>query len=157
MKRPFKIHEEFVIHHEDQFDKFMHETDSDFYKVGPKEYNEYRIRGKGAIGMDSINNLIYEPIAVYLELKKKGNTTVLVLKNKLRIDALLITAVMLIIFLFLLYKGIVEGSGTLIGLGVGIPAVTIPFFNWIYYIQEAGLAKHLKMVLTNNDFIAINA
>src|SRR5690606_28817966 len=144
-------------HHEDQFDKFMQETDSEFYKVGPKEYNEYRIRGNGAIGVGSINNLIYEPIAVYLELKKKGNTTVLVLKNKLRIDALLITAVMLIIFLCLLYKGIVEGSGTLIGLSIGIPAVTIPFFNWIYYIQEAGLAKHLKTVLTNNDFIAINA
>ncbi|MBL7705808.1 MAG: hypothetical protein JNM21_09725 [Taibaiella sp.] len=155
MKRPFKIHEEFVLHHEDQFDKFMHETDSEFYKVGPKEYNEYRIHGNGAIGVGSINNLIYEPISVYLELKKKGNTTVLVLKNKLRIDALLITVVMLIVFLCFLYKGIVEGSGTLIGLGVGIPAVTIPFFNWIYYIQESGLAKHLMMVLTNNGFIVV--
>lgn len=157
MKRPFKIHEEFVLHNEERFDAFIYGKDFESFTVSPKEYNEYRIRNNGAMIVGSINNVIYEPIAVYLELKKEGDTTILVLKNKLRIDAFLITVVMLIIFLFALYRGIADGSGTLIGLGVGIPTVTIPLFNWIYYIQEAGLAKHLKMVLWNNDFIAINA
>ncbi|RYD99478.1 MAG: hypothetical protein EOP54_03870 [Sphingobacteriales bacterium] len=157
MKRPFKIREAFVLHNEERFDNFMYGDDFEFFTVSPKEYNEYCIRGNGSVGTGNINNVIYEPIAVYLELLKKGDDTILVLKNKLRIDALLITVFMLIVFLFFLYKGIVDRSLFLLGLGFGIAPAAMLFFNWIYYIQEVGLAKHLKMVLYNNDFIAINA
>lgn len=157
MKRPFKIREAFVLHHEERFDDFMYGADFDFFTVSPKEYNEYRIRGNGSVGTGNINNVIYEPIAVYLELLKKGDDTVLVLKNKLRIDAVLITAGFLIIFLFFLYESIIDGAFIRIGFAFCIALLGTVFFNWIYYIQEVGLAKHLKMVLMNNDFIAINA
>lgn len=157
MKRPFKIHEEFFLHNEERFDAFIYGNDFEFFKVSPKEYNEYRICAHAAVGTGSINNVIYEPIAVYLELKKKGDTTMLVLKNKLRIDALLITAFFLIIFFGFLYMGIVDRAFVLTGVAFCIASVAILFFNWIYYIQEVGLSKNLKMVLWNNDFIAINA
>lgn len=157
MKRPFKIREAFVLQHEERLDEFMNGDDFEFFKVSPKEYNEYRIRGNGSVGTGNINNVLYEPISVYLELLKKGDDTILVLKNKLRIDAVLITGFFSIIFLFFLYKSIVDGSFVQIGLAFCIASVAIMFFNWIYYIQEVGLAKHLKMVLWNNDFIAINA
>lgn len=156
MKRPFKIREAFVMQHEERFDEFMYGNDFEFFTVSPKEYNEYRIRSNGSVGTGNINNVRYAPISVYLELLEKGDDTILVLKNKLRIDAVLITGFLSVILLFFIYKSIVDGAFIQVGLAFCIASVAIMFLNWVYYIQEVGLAKHLKMVLVNNDFIEIN-
>lgn len=155
MKRPFKIRETFVLQHEERFDEFMLNQDFEFFEVKLGSYKELCIQRKDPLTLGGIYRKT-QPVSIYFTKLKRETDNMLILENKLRIDVFIFTLFMSIIFLLSCYGAIVEKSIMATELGLLISSVSIFIFNVFWFIEEKGLAKHLKMVLWKNDFIAIN-
>lgn len=156
MKRPFKIREAFVLQHEERLDEFMLNQDFEFFEVKFGCNKELCIRSIDPLSKGEIYSR-KQSVSIYLTKLKREKDTMLFLENKLRIDVFIFTLLMFIIFLLSCYGVIVEKSIIAPGLGLLISSISIFVCNVFWFIEEKGLAKHLKMVLWNNDFIAINA
>ncbi|GEM_PF-1898712 len=156
MKRPFKIREAFVLQNEERFDAFMLNQDFEFFEVKFGNNEELCIQRKDPLNIGTVYRR-NQPVSIYLTRRKRGTETVLIQQSKLRVDVFIVTLFMSVIFLLCCYSSIVERSVRATGLGLLITSLSIFAFNGFWFIEERGLAKHLKMVLMNNDFIAINA
>jgi len=156
MKRPFKIREAFVLQHEERFDAFMLNQDFEFFEVKLESSEELCIQRKDPLRLGNLYRRS-QPVSIYLTKQKRGGDTILIQENKWRVDVFIITLFMSVIFFLCGYSAIVERSIRTTGLGLLISSVSIFAFNGFCFIEEKNLAKHLKMVLMNNDFIAINA
>lgn len=155
MKRPFKIRETFLLQNEAQFEAFMLNQDFEFFEVKFGNNEALRVQRKDPLNGRAIYRK-NQPVSIYLTKLKRGAETVLIQESKLRVDVFIVTLFMSVIFLLCGYRSIVEMSVRATGLGLLISSLSILAFNGFWFIEEKGLANHLKMVLYNNDFIAIN-
>lgn len=152
MKRPFKLREAFVLHHEERFEAFMLNQDFECFEVKLGSSEELCIQRKDPLRLGNLYRRS-QPVSIYLTKRKRGTETVLIQQSKLRVDVFIVTLFMSVIFLLCFYSSIVERSVRATGLGLLISSLSIFAFNGFWFMEEKGLAKHLKMILMNNDFI----
>ncbi len=148
MKRPFRLNEVIELQNEQSFDEFVQRQDISGFNIEQRGVDAMRFTSKISLGIGSINNMIFQSISIYGTKEKVGNKVSLVLRNKLRIDAVLITILLLVMFFVVLYYQLVVGEPIPFWINLILFPIAIIFFNWIWYVQEKHLLKLIKMELS---------
>lgn len=155
LKRLFGISERFVLHNEKDFDAFMNKQYFDSFKVKSNGNNEYCFQSNAQV-IGSRNNTGHKPITLYLIKIKEASDSMLILKNKLRGDAVLLTSLLSGFIVFACYRQIFVDREIPFWVNLVMMPILILFFNWVVYYQESAFAKQIRTMLVNNEFIQIN-
>lgn len=151
--RPFKIHESVIISNLDKLVDLINKNDFDFFKITHNGSRHIKFESKSSVGIGSINNLVFEPIAINAILVVEESEKRLILYNNLRIDAIIITLVATVLILILFYQQFVLGKNIPFWINCILLPIVVLFFNWLYYVQEKNLQSHIKSVLVAESCI----
>lgn len=147
LDNPFKIHESTVISNLDKLVDLINKNDFDFFKITQNGSQHIKFESKSSLGIGSINNIIFEPIAIYALLVVEESEKRLILYNNLRIDAIIITLVAIVLIVILFYQQFVLGKDIPLWTNCILLPTVVLFFNWLYYVQEKSLQRLVKATL----------